>query len=164
MLSDAAGICAIYNYYVLNTHVNFEEEAITASEMQQRIGEVLQKLPWLVYVQNDTVAGYAYASEWKSRCSYRYSVETTVYVQEGLAGKGIGSMLYEALLTELSGMPVHAVIGGIAQPNDASIALHEKFGFQKVAHFKEVGYKFNRWIDVAYWEKLIKMDLPGIPA
>ena len=154
--SDAAAICEIYNYYVLNTHTNFEEEAVSVQEMSERITSITKKHPWLVYEENGKLMGYAYASDWKSRCSYRYSVESSVYLAHGTQGKGIGSKLYEALLEKISGLEIHAVIGGIAQPNEASIALHEKFGFEKVAHFKEVGYKFNKWIDVGYWEKILK--------
>jgi phosphinothricin acetyltransferase len=153
--SDAEAICNIYNYYVLNTHNNFEEEAVSVPEMEDRIRTVLEKHFWLVFESEGKIAGYAYAGAWKSRCSYRYSVETTVYVAQGHLGKGIGSKLYDALLAKLHDTDVHAVIGGIALPNEESIALHEKFGFEKIAQFREVGYKFNKWIDVGYWEKLI---------
>lgn len=152
---DAHAICDIYNYYVLYTHFNFEEEAVGIEEMKQRIAAVTQKLPWLVFELEGTIAGYAYASEWKSRRSYRFSAESTIYLRHGLTGGGIGTQLYAALFNALAGTQIHAVMGGVAQPNDASVALHEKFGFVKVAHFKEVGYKFDRWIDVAYWEKLL---------
>lgn len=152
--SDAEAICTIYNHYVLNTHHNFEEEAVPVHEMEERIRTVLEKHHWLVFESGGKITGYAYAGAWKSRCSYRFSVETTVYVAQGHAGQGIGSALYEALLARLQGTDVHAAIGGIALPNEASIALHEKFGFEKVAQFREVGYKFNRWIDVGYWEKV----------
>lgn len=153
-LSDAADICALYNYYVLNTHVNFEEDAVTIPDMQERISGADEKHPWLVYEENGKVIGYAYATAWKSRCSYRHSVETSVYLANGHEGKGIGTRLYEALFEALAKTDVHAIIGGIALPNESSIALHEKFGFEKIAQFKEVGFKFNRWIDVGYWEKL----------
>jgi L-amino acid N-acyltransferase YncA len=157
--SDAESICKIYNYYVLYSHYNFEEEAVTVADMQNRIATNTKKFPWLVYESQGEIVGYAYASEWKSRCSYRYSAETSVYMQYGQEGKGIGSVLYRALLEELSKLEVHAVIGGIAQPNESSIALHEKLGFEKIAHFKEVGYKLNRWIDVGYWEKIMDWDI-----
>lgn len=155
LTADAASICKIYNHYVLNTHINFEEEAVSIEDMEDRISTITQKHPWFVYEENGQVLGYAYASEWKSRCAYRYSVECTVYLEQGADGKGIGSKLYEALLEQIGREKVHAVIGGIALPNEASVALHEKFGFEKVAHFKEVGYKFGNWIDVGYWEKII---------
>ena len=109
-------------------------------------------LPWLVAEQTDQVIGYAYASKWKERCAYRYSVESTVYLDPSFTGQGIGTKLYEALLAILQRNSIHIVIGGIALPNPASVALHERLGFNKVAHFKEVGYKFNRWVDVGYWE------------
>lgn len=153
--SDAQQIVEIYNYYILNTTVTFEEEAITASEMVGRIAEITQKYPWLVYEVDGKIIGYAYASAWKSRCAYKFSAETTVYLQNGLSGKGIGSELYKELLARLQKAGLHGIIGGVALPNDSCIALHQKFGFEKVAQFKEVGYKFDRWIDVTYWEKIL---------
>jgi L-amino acid N-acyltransferase YncA len=154
-LQDAQAICDIYNYYVLHTHINFEEEAVAVHDMEQRIFTIIQKLPWIVFEEEGKILGYAYASEWKSRRSYRFSVESTVYLKNGNQRKGIGSTLYTALFEALKGTNIHAVIGGVAQPNEGSNTLHEKFGFEKVAHFKEVGYKLNQWIDVAYWEKIL---------
>lgn len=152
---DAQTICDIYNYYVLNTIVTFEEDSVLADDMADRIKKVTEKYTWLVYEQKGEIIGYAYAGEWKSRCSYRFSVESSVYLKNGFSGQGIGSKLYEALFKELEKTDIHAVIGGISLPNEGSIALHEKFGFEKIAQFKEVGYKFNKWIDVGYWEKII---------
>lgn len=152
---DAQAICNIYNYYVLNTIVTFEEDVVLADDMAERIKKVSEKYTWLVYEQNGEIIGYAYAGEWKSRCSYRFSVESSVYLKNGFSGQGIGSKLYEALLKKLEKTDIHAVIGGISLPNEGSIALHEKFGFEKIAQFKEVGYKFEKWIDVGYWEKII---------
>ena len=90
-----------------------------------------------------------------TRAAYKFSTEVTVYVRHGLGGAGIGSKLYGQLLfcTDSSGM--HTAIGEVALPNDTSIRLHEKFGFKKLAHFEEVGFIFNRWIDVAYWQRLL---------
>ena len=79
----------------------------------------------------------------------------TVYVVPHLAGRGIGSVLYTRLLPALQDRGIHAAMGGIALPNQASVALHEKFGFKKVAHFEQVGFKFNRWIDVEFWQRLL---------
>jgi phosphinothricin acetyltransferase len=154
--ADAAQIIEIYNYYILNTTVTFEEEAISAAEMAKRITDITEKFPWLVYEQEGKIIGYAYASAWKLRGAYKYSVETTVYIQNGLSGQGYGSKLYTKLLAQLQKAEFHGIIGGIALPNDGCITLHQKFGFEKVAHFKEVGFKFNKWIDVTYWEKIIK--------
>jgi L-amino acid N-acyltransferase YncA len=154
--SDAAALAQIYNHYILNTIITFEEEAISASEMAERIAEVQKyTLPWLVLEEGEVLLGYAYASRWKARSAYRFSVETTVYLAQGQGGHGYGTQLYARLFAELAACGVHAAIGGIALPNPASVALHEHFGMDKIAHFKEVGFKFGQWIDVAYWQKLL---------
>ena len=153
---DAAAIAGIYNHYILNTVVTFEEEVVVASEMAGRITEVGESgLPWLAWVEQEKVLGYAYASKWKSRCSYRYSVESTVYLDQAATGRGIGTKLYAGLIAELQQGKNHAIIGGVALPNAASVALHEKLGFEKIAQFKEVGWKFEQWIDVGYWELIL---------
>jgi len=150
---DAAAICAIYNPYVAGTTISFEEEPVSPGDMAQRIADVQAAgLPWLVAESNGRLAGYAYATRWRARPAYRSSVESSVYVDAALAGKGTGTALYRALLDELRGSEVHMVIGGIAQPNERSVALHERMGFRKVAHFSEVGRKFGGWVDVGYWE------------
>jgi phosphinothricin acetyltransferase len=123
--------------------------------MAQRIAETLQSLPWLVWEQDESLQGFCYASKWKGRCAYRHSVESTVYVRADSIGRRIGSRLYRALLDELRRRKFHTVIGGIALPNDASVALHEKLEFEKVAQFREVGNKFDRWTDVGYWQLLL---------
>ena len=152
--SDAETISGIYNYYIANTIVTFEEDAVTSHDMCERIREITAEgLPWLVAVDHGEILGYAYASKWKGRCAYRYSVEITVYLAQEATSQGWGARLYEALLSALEEKNMHSVIGGIALPNPASVSLHEKFGLQKVAHFEEVGFKFNRWIDVGYWQK-----------
>lgn len=152
---DAGAICAIYNHYVLGTVITFEEEAVPETEMAERIAEVQENFPWIVCEEDGQLMGYAYASKWKGRCSYRYSIETTVYLKNGLGGKGLGSRLYAKLIDDLRKLGLHAAMGGIALPNPASVALHEKFGFKKVAHFAQVGWKFDQWIDVGYWELLL---------
>jgi len=154
-IKDAAAICDIYNPYVLNSTISFETESVTETEMTSRIKKN-RLLPWLVYEENDQILGYAYATKWRIRHAYRYSVESAVYLDSETTGRGIGTLLYTELINRLRSMHIHAVIGGIALPNPASIALHEKFGFEKVAHFKEVGFKFDQWIDVGYWELILK--------
>ncbi|SEO19585.1 phosphinothricin acetyltransferase [Duganella sp. CF517] len=149
---DACAIVEIYNHYVATTVISFEERPVTPDEMAARIRDVTAALPWLVYESEGAVVGYAYATKWRVRSAYRYSAETSVYVAPGRGGKGIGSALYETLLEELRAREIHMAIGGIAQPNPASVALHERLGFEKVAHFKQVGRKFDRWIDMGYWE------------
>ncbi|MBI9064713.1 MAG: N-acetyltransferase [Marinilabiliaceae bacterium] len=153
---DARAICAIYNHHVLHTIVTFEEAAVSIAEMQERIQSTTIKWPWIVYEEEGRVSGYAYASEWKSRCAYKHSLESTIYLAPEATGKGIGTGLYKDLLDRLDQLEIHAVIGGISLPNEASIGLHEKLGFEKIGQFKEVGNKFNQWIDVGYWELLFK--------
>jgi len=154
--ADAAAVAEIYNHYVTQTIVTFEEEAVSAAEMVNRMQEVAAaSLPWLVAERQGQVVGFAYASKWKGRCAYRFSVEVTVYIDREHGRQGIGSLLYGQLLPALSARGMHAAMGGIALPNAASVALHEKWGFEKVAHFKEVGFKFNRWIDVGYWQRVL---------
>lgn len=151
--ADVACIAAIYNHYVTQTVVTFEEEVVPAAEIARRIENVRSvSLPWLVAEQAGRVVGYAYAAKWQSRSAYRFSAEVTVYLGPEDTGRGIGSNLYAELFPILQARGIHAVIGGIALPNEASVALHEKFGMRKVAHYHEVGFKFGRWIDVGYWQ------------
>jgi L-amino acid N-acyltransferase YncA len=150
---DAAAICRVYNHYVLHTVVSFEEEAVTEAEMARRIGKVAAAgLPWLVLEEAGALVGYAYATPWKERSGYRYAVESSIYLEASAGGKGYGSRLYGELLAELRTRPLRTVIGGVALPNDASVGLHEKLGFHKVAHFERVGWKCGRWVDVGYWQ------------
>ena len=112
-------------------------------------------LPWFVWEENGRVLGYAYAGKWKSRCAYRYSVESSIYLAKEATGRGLGTKLYVALIDALHTKGIHSIIGGIALPNPASIGISEKLGFQKIGHFKEVGWKFEQWIDVGYWEMIL---------
>lgn len=151
--ADAEAISSIYNHYVLETIVTFEEQSVSASAMAERLAEAAAaSLPWLVAEQNGSVVGYARAAKWKERSAYRYSAETTIYLAPHCVGKRIGTGLYQYLLGQLKDLGLHTAIGGVALPNPASVALHEKLGFRKVAHFGEVGFKFGKWIDVAYWQ------------
>lgn len=150
--ADAAAIINIYNHYIATTTISFEENPVTEQEMAQRIKDVSASLPWYVEEQDGVVIGYAYATPWRARSAYRFSVESTVYVAASHAGKGIGKRLYQTLIADLRQRGIHVIIGGIAQPNAASVALHESLGFEKVAHFKDVGRKFEQWVDVGYWE------------
>ncbi|MBU6416098.1 MAG: GNAT family N-acetyltransferase [Xanthomonadaceae bacterium] len=152
--ADASSICAIYNHYVTDTIVTFEEQPVTTTEMRSRMDTVLEKLPWLVLEHDGAIAGYAYASPWKSRSGYRFTVESSIYLSPTQVGRGFGSALYQSLLEDLRARNIHCVIGGAALPNVASAALHEKLGFTKVAHFRENGFKFGHWIDVGYWQIL----------
>jgi phosphinothricin acetyltransferase len=154
--ADAGQVAHIYNYYVANTVITFEEHPVAADDMSARIAEVQgQGLPWLVAEADSQVVGYSYATRWKSRSAYRHSVETTIYLKNGLGGRGIGKPLYSALFPILQRQGMHAVIGGAALPNAASVALHESLGFERVATFRQVGFKHDRWVDVAYWQLIL---------
>lgn len=150
---DAAKICAIYNPFVSDTTVTFETEPVTAEAMAKRIAEVTAGYPWLVWEEGGVIGGYAYATAWRVRPAYRFSVESTIYLAPAFQGRGLGRRLYGDLLERLRAQGIHQVIGGVALPNVASVALHESLGFRKVAHFSEVGRKFDRWLDVGYWQR-----------
>lgn len=151
--TDCQSIAKIYNHYIENTVITFEETQLSSNDIANRIDKInALHLPWLVAEENDEVIGYAYAAPWKERTAYRFSVEVTVYLAEQVTAKGWGSQLYESLFAELRSLPVHTAIAGITLPNPASVALHEKFGMKKSAHFSEIGYKFDRWLDVGYWQ------------
>jgi L-amino acid N-acyltransferase YncA len=154
--ADGAALAELYNYYVRNTITTFETEPVLAADMAQRVQQVnAQDLPWLVGESAGRLVGYSCAVRWKSRSAYRHACESTIYLGQDCEGRGWGSHLYASLLDQLRERELHTVMGGIAQPNQASVALHEKLGFSKVAHFSEVGHKFQRWIDVAYWQLLL---------
>lgn len=143
----AQPLADIYNYYIANTRITFEMDPVTSVEMAKRIADVQSiGLPWLVALEGDQVVGYAYATQWRARKAYQSSVESTVYLADGHRGRGLGTALYGKLIEELRGLELHAIIGGVAQPNDASARLHEALGFKKVAHFEQVGYKLGQWL------------------
>lgn len=148
-IKDAAAIAAIYNHYVDHSIITFAEVHLASSDIEEQIQS---HFPWYIWEENGEIMGYAHASAFKSRCAYKSSVESTIYLHPSHTAKGIGYRLYKHLLEELKRQEYHTVIGGVSLPNAASVALHEKLGYQKVAHYKEVGYKFNKYIDVGYWQ------------
>ncbi|MDH4275050.1 MAG: GNAT family N-acetyltransferase [Gammaproteobacteria bacterium] len=154
--TDSAAIAEIYNHYIRHTVVTFEEVEITAEQMLDRINTItLASLPWLVAEVSGKVVGYAYAGKFHTRSAYRFTAETTVYLEKNASGQGIGTRLYQALLLQLKQKNFHSIIGIIALPNEASVKLHEKFDFKKIGHFSEVGNKFNQWLDVGYWQVVL---------
>lgn len=151
---DVEQVCDIYNYYINHTVITFEEEPLLSSEMLVRIEAYAALYPWLVCEVDGDIVGYAYATKWKERSAYKSTAEITVYLKHGLSRKGYGKALYASLLQSLKERNCHVVLGCIALPNEASEKLHEYFGFEKVAHFTEVGRKFGKWVDVGYWQKV----------
>jgi len=153
--TDASAVARIYNYYIRETVITFEEEPVSDAEMERRISEITTRFPWLVWEDDEGVVAYAYAARWKSRAAYRHSVEATIYLDRNVTGRGIGTRLYAALIAELRRLDIHCVVGGAALPNAASVALHEKLGFTKVAEFAEIGRKHGKWVNVAYWQLIL---------
>lgn len=149
---DAAAVCEIYNHYVTDTVVTFENEPVSVTAMRQRIETIAEQFPYLVYEQGGKVLGFCYADTWRVRAAYDRTVETTVYLHHDWLGKGIGHQLYHELTGRLRKAGFHVAVATITLPNTQSVALHENFGFRKVAHFTEVGYKFDKWLDVGCWQ------------
>ena len=156
-LEDAEAICGIYNPYITDTVITFEENPLDIPEMAERIRSIITAdYPYLVWEEKEELLGYAYVGRWKERASYRFSAEDSIYLRKDCQGKGLGSALMAALLEEIRARgTLHLLTAGITMPNDPSVALHEKFGFKKCAHFNEVGFKFNAWQDVAYWQLIL---------
>ena len=150
---DAGQIASIYNHYIEHSVITFEEEPVADAVMQARIEQGLLKYPWLLAERDERVAGYAYATQWKPRSAYRNTVETSVYISPEHPRQGLGEALYRALIDVLREKGFHSALGGIALPNEASVALHEKLGFRKVGELEEVGRKFDRWVNVGYWQR-----------
>jgi phosphinothricin acetyltransferase len=149
---DISQIVDIYNHYIENTTITFEEDPVTNKEMESRIEEYTKNFPWLVYELDGKILGYCYATKWRVRPAYKHSAEVTVYISKDHLGKGIGTLLYQELIKQCRQKDIHVLVAGIALPNEKSQRLHEKLGFKKIAHFEEIGWKFGRWIDVGYWE------------
>jgi L-amino acid N-acyltransferase YncA len=154
-LSDAQALVDIYNPFIRDTIITFEEDEITAEEMASRIAKVTATFPWLVWEEDGIVLGYAYGSTWRTRHAYRFAVETTIYLAPDGQGKGMGPRLYDALLADLKQRGFHSALGCLALPNEPSIRLHEKLGFKKVGHMQEAGWKFGAWVDVGFWERML---------
>jgi L-amino acid N-acyltransferase YncA len=154
-LKDAAGIAEIYRPIVEFTTISFEESAPDSDEVAARVRSIASAYPWLVACLDDRVIGYTYAHRFRERSAYRHSVEVSVYVGEPARGCGVGRKLYETLLARLRDLGYHRAFAGIALPNDASIALHRSVGFEMIGIYSESGRKFERWIDVAWWQRVI---------
>ncbi|MDR3585522.1 MAG: GNAT family N-acetyltransferase [Desulfosporosinus sp.] len=149
---DAAQITDIYRPYIENTSISFETIVPSKEEMETRIERILTNNPWLVFEENNIILGYAYASKHRERAAYKWAVDVSVYVRQDHRCKGIGKRLYTALLSVLRLQGYCNVYAGICLPNESSVGIHENFGFNKIAHYNKVGYKFGQWHDVGWWE------------
>ena len=151
---DAAAIAAIYAPYVTDTPVSFEAEPPDEVEIRRRIGEGGRLYPWLVAAEPDgTILGYASASRFRPRHAYRFTVETSVYLDPRAHGRGLGRALYERLLALLTAQGFTQAIAAITLPNPASVRLHEKLGFTATGTYRDVGQKFGTWHSVGLWQR-----------
>lgn len=151
--ADASQLLQIYAPYIENTSITFEYEVPTVEAFAERIRHTLEKYPYLAAEDNGILVGYAYASAFKERDAYNWSVETSIYVREGMNHKGIGNTLYTALEEILTKQHICNLCACIAYPNPTSIAFHESFGYKTVAHFHASGFKQDAWSDMIWMEK-----------
>jgi L-amino acid N-acyltransferase YncA len=159
--ADAAAVAAIYNPFILETTVTFEEEPISVTALEERMAAVLQSgFPWLIAEEEGRVIGYAYGKLWHPRSAYRFTAESSVYLPASEQGRGTGVALYRELLLQLKAQGIRNVLGCITLPNDPSVRLHEKLGFQKIGHFPGVGFKFGQWQDVGFWQ--LRLEDPSL--
>ncbi|MFD7457504.1 MULTISPECIES: GNAT family N-acetyltransferase [unclassified Streptomyces] len=154
---DLTALTDLYNHYVRETAITFDTEIFTPEERRPWLLSHPEDGPYRLMVATDTasqrILGYATSSPFRPKAAYGTSVEVTVYVAPDAGRRGIGTLLYKALFEALAGEDLHRAYAGIAQPNEASARLHERFGFRYVGTYREVGRKFERYWDVAWYEK-----------
>ena len=151
-INDAQELLDIYNYYVINTTANFDIEPLSLETFTNKLNQIITNYPYIVYVENNEILGYAYGSRFRPRAAYDFVAESTVYVKHDAHGKQIGTKLYTELIRLLKQTDLHTVLGVLTIPNEASIKLHDKLGFEQVANLKEVGKKFGEWQHVGIWQ------------
>ncbi|WP_052143625.1 GNAT family N-acetyltransferase [Wocania ichthyoenteri] len=151
-IKDTQVLLDIYNYYVLNTTVTFDIEPLSIQAFKDKLIHINDEYPIIVYEENDKILGYAYGSRFRPKPAYNYVVESTVYVKHDSHGKQVGTKLYAELLRLLKEINLHTVLGVLTIPNEASVKLHERFGFEQVANLKEVGLKFGEWQNIGIWQ------------
>ena len=152
-LDDASAVCRIYNHYIENTVVTFETSPVTEEEIQKRICDVVESdCPWYIGEINGEIIGYVYLHNFHPREAFFKTKEVAIYLHKDYSGKGLGSVLLESLLNKINPKKIHVLMAGITIPNEKSIKMHEKFGFKQISYMKEVGWKFDQWRDVGYWQ------------
>ncbi len=159
---DAAEIAAIYAPYVRETVISFEINPPDTDEMLRRITATLTTYPWLVAESEGRVVGYAYASQHRTREAYRWACDVAVYLSPEVQGQGLGSRLYTELLRILTAQGFRIAYGGIALPNAASVALHERLEFRHLGTYTQVGFKLGQWHDVGWWQRTLSSE-EGVP-
>jgi L-amino acid N-acyltransferase YncA len=161
---DGARLSKIFAPYVNNTAITFQESAPDASYFSKKIVELLPEFPFLVLEEAGCVFAYAYASHHRALPAYRWCAEVSIYVDMDYRKKGGGSQLYTALLQILEKQGYVNVYAGITLPNEASVRIHEKFGFRPFAYFSKIGFKKGAWRDVGWWERRFDKNLQVPPA
>jgi phosphinothricin acetyltransferase len=149
---DLLRVRDIVNYYIERSVFNFRTEPQSLDEVRALWAQRHQRFPWLVAVVDDRVVGVAYAGPYNERAAYRWTVESTVYVDPSAQRRGIGDALYTELLDRLRRKGFHSAIALIALPNDPSVALHERHGFEPAGRLREAGFKYDAWHDVGFWQ------------
>ena len=157
---DVEQVLGIYDTYVRNTGVTFEENTPSFTEFKKRVMNITAELPWLVAEEEGTIAGYAYASPHRSRAAYRWTKEVSVYIHPDFHRRHLASALYHALLQLVRQLGVNSVLAGITQPNDASTRFHAHLGFREVGVYHNVGFKQGEWRDVLWMEKHLNLTAP----
>jgi L-amino acid N-acyltransferase YncA len=160
---DAAACLEIYASYVRDTAISFEEVVPTQAEFTERIRAHARTHPWLVFEASSGIAGYAYASQHRSRAAYRWAADVTVYVAPGRHRHGVGRRLYSELFGRLRKQGFHVACAGITLPNPASVGLHESLGFEPVGVYRRIGWKAGAWHDVGWWQLELQPPTPGAP-
>ncbi len=161
-VADAEALLKIYEYYVLNTAITFEYNVPSVTEFQRRIRHTLEKYPYIAAIIHGKIVGYAYAGPFVGRAAYDWSVELSVYVDHNLRKHGVGGKLYrelENILKQMGVLNLYACIGYTEQQdeylNNNSAEFHTHLGYQTVGKFTKCGYKFDRWYDMIWMEKII---------
>ncbi len=152
---DAREMLEIYAPFVENSSVTFETVVPSAGDFGERISRYLEKAPWLVLDAGNELAGYAYASLYRERTAYQWSMECSVYIKEGWQQKGVASVLYDTLFSILTRQGFRNVYAVINLPNERSVAFHERMGFVWFATYEQVGYKLGQWKNVGWWRKIL---------
>lgn len=153
---DVPGILEIYTPFILHTAVTFEEIVPDELSFWKRIQDIMEELPFLVCEIDDRIAGYAYASAYRSRASYRWSKEVSVYVHPDFHRRKVAHALYSSLHEMVRFQGIANLLAIITMPNESSVAFHEFFGYRKCAEFSKVGYKLNQWQNVGWFELFIQ--------
>ncbi|MBS9334680.1 N-acetyltransferase [Fructobacillus sp. M1-10] len=164
--SDGKQLLAIYQPYVEQTTVSFEYQTPTLAEFSSRIKQTLTDFPYLVVLEDNQILGYAYAHAYGERSAYQWSAEISVYIAEKAHGKGIGRSLYAEIEQILAKQNIVNITACITGENEASLAFHQKLGYEKVAQFKKIGFKNGQWLDTFWLQKELnrpEKPLPFIP-